>query len=269
MRRGGLFWGGVLIIIGIILLVDNLGLLDPLGVDVWNLFWPAFLILLGLYFLWGTLFGRQVQAAEDVVIPSTGTQKAKVQFNHGAGRLTITGGAASTNLIEGTFSNGVEHSSRQVGDLLTVDLKVPSNSFFFFPFSWGAGYGHDWMVRLNPDVRLAVDLHTGANDARLDLSNLQVTDLRLQTGASSTDVNLPIQAGYTRVEVESGAASVTLRVPEEVAARIKASGGLSEISVDQNRFPRTGNGYQSADYDTAANKVDILIETGVGSVKVK
>jgi hypothetical protein len=44
---------------------------------------------------------------------------------------------------------------------------------------------------------------------------------------------------------------------------------LSEISVDQNRFPRTGNGYQSADYDTAANKVDILIETGVGSVKVK
>jgi predicted membrane protein len=82
-------------------------------------------------------------------------------------------------------------------------------------------------------------------------------------------VNLPIQAGYTRVEVESGAASVTLRVPEDVAARIKASGGLSEISVDQNRFPRTGNGYQSADYDTAANKVDILIETGVGSVKVK
>ena len=235
---------------------------------MWNLLWPAFLILLGLFFLWGTLFGRRTPAGKEVLIPADGVEKAKVQFNHGAGRLTIAGGAAPSNLIEGTFSNGVDYNTRQDGGLLSIDLKIPSNSFLFFPFSWGAGYGHDWNVRLNPDVRLGVDLRTGANDARLDLSDLQVTDLRLQTGASSTEVNLPSHAGYTRVEVESGAASVSLRVPANVAARIQASGGLSEIKVNPSRFPRLGNGYQSAEYDTAANKADILIETGVGSVRI-
>jgi hypothetical protein len=125
------------------------------------------------------------------------------------------------------------------------------------------------MVRLNPGVRLAIDLRTGANEARLDLSSLLVTDLRLQTGASSTEVSLPLQSGYTRVNIESGAASVTLRVPENVAAKIIASGGLSDIKIDQSRFPRMGNEYQSAGYEMAENKADIHIETGVGSVRIR
>jgi hypothetical protein len=268
MTRGGLFWGAVLIIVGLLLLLENLGLLDAWGVSVWNLLWPAFLILLGLYFLWGTLFGRRSLSPEEVTIPAADIQKAKIQFNHGAGRLTIAGGTAPSNLVEGIFSGGVDYTSKQDGDLFAIHLKVPPNSFLFFPFSWGTGYGHDWLVRLNTDVRLAVDLRTGANDARLDLSELQVTDLRLQTGASSTEVTLPTRAGYTRVEVESGAASVTLKVPANVAARIQASGGLSEIKVDQSRFPKVGNGYQSSEYDTAMNKADIRVETGVGSVKI-
>jgi hypothetical protein len=268
MRRGGLLWGAILVIIGLVLLLENTGFLDSLGVDVWNLLWPSLLILLGLYFLWGTLIGRQGQSAEEVAIPVTGIQKARIQFNHGAGRLTITGGAGPANLVEGSFSNGVDHVSRQEGDLLSVDLKVPRDTFFFFPFSWWSTQGHDWVVRLNPEVRLAVDLHTGANEARLDLSELQVTDLRLQTGASSTDVNLPARAGFTRVNVESGAASVTMRVPETVAAKIHASGGLAEIKVDQARFPHTGSVYQSSGYDSAENKAEIFVETGVGSVRI-
>jgi hypothetical protein len=30
-----------------------------------------------------------------------------------------------------------------------------------------------------------------------------------------------------------------------------------------------GDGYQSADYETAANKADLNIETGVGSIDVR
>jgi hypothetical protein len=62
---------------------------------------------------------------------------------------------------------------------------------------------------------------------------------------------------------------VTVRVPSGVAARIRIRGGLAGIKVDQNRFPRMGDTYQSADYDTAPNKVDVDIETGVGSVEIR
>ena len=76
-------------------------------------------------------------------------------------------------------------------------------------------------------------------------------------------------AGHTRVHIGAGAASVAIRVPSGVAGRIRVKGGLAGIAVDKGRFPRMGDVYQSTDYDTAPNKVDVDIETGVGSVDVR
>ena len=42
MRRGSLFWGAILVILGILILLDNLGVLA--GVSIWNVFWPLLLI---------------------------------------------------------------------------------------------------------------------------------------------------------------------------------------------------------------------------------
>ena len=68
------------------------------------------------------------------------------------------------------------------------------------------------------------------------------------------------------VKVEAGAAR-DLR-PRRCCCRIRASAGLSSVTVDETRFPGFDNRYQSPDYETAPNKVDIDIETGVGSVSV-
>jgi predicted membrane protein len=134
---------------------------------------------------------------------------------------------------------------------------------------WGPGRTLDWSVSLNETIPLSLDLQTGANEARIDLSSLQVTDLLLQTGASSTQVTLPTNASHTKAVIRSGAASVSVRVPSGVAARIKAQGGLADIRVDRSRFPRVGSVYESENYASAENRVDIDIETGVGSVDVR
>jgi hypothetical protein len=57
-------------------------------------------------------------------------------------------------------------------------------------------------------------------------------------------------------------------VPAGVAARIRSDSGLVDFRVDQERFPRTGDYYQSPDYDEAEHKVDLHVEMGVGSVKI-
>jgi hypothetical protein len=54
-----------------------------------------------------------------------------------------------------------------------------------------------------------------------------------------------------------------------VAARIFVKSGLSGITVDQARFNRIGENYESPDYATAANKMEINVETGVGSVDIR
>jgi hypothetical protein len=122
---------------------------------------------------------------------------------------------------------------------------------------------------MNSEIPLELDVDTGASAARLDLEDLKVTDLRLETGASSTEITLPAKAGYTKVEIDAGAASLGIRIPSGVAARIKTEGALVGVNVDQSRFPREGVVYQSVDYETAENKADLDIDIGAGSISVR
>ncbi|MCP4305857.1 MAG: cell wall-active antibiotics response protein, partial [bacterium] len=123
-------------------------------------------------------------------------------------------------------------------------------------------------VDFNPGVELELDFHTGATDTTLDLSGLLVNSLDLKTGASSTIITAPEQ-GHTKASVDAGAASVEVRVPPSAAARIVAETGLAEVDIDTNRFLPSGGGYESADYSTSLNRLDLRIKGGVASFKVR
>ena len=269
MRRGTLFWGIALISVGFLLLVGAL-----FRVNAWNLIWPLFLIALGGWILWGILFGRpsmESMETAQVTIPLEGAGQARLHVRHGAGRLRIDSSASPGELVTGTFGGGLDHRVRRDGDILDVELRVPPHvlPWLTMPWMWGPHAALDWTFGLSREIPLSLYFETGAGDTRMDLTETRVTDLRLQTGASATDLTLPANAGTTQVKVRAGVASVVVRVPSGVAARIRASGGLAEIHVDRDRFPRAGGVYQSADYDTAPNRVDIDVEAGVGSVNIR
>jgi hypothetical protein len=232
-------------------------------VNIWGVIWPLVLIAFGIWTLLGSVF-RKTPQTERANVPLEGASRARVRLAHGAGRLHVGAGAQDGDLLEGDFGGGVELEQHRSGDQLDVRLAVPVQ---FIPF--GPGSALNWDVRIHPNLPLTLEIDGGANEARLDLSELQVTDLFLKSGASSSEVILPANAGNTRVQVESGAASVTVQVPQNVAARIRWSGGLSSIQVDTLRFHKMGDLYQSPDYDTAANRADISVQMGVGSVNIR
>ena len=59
-----------------------------------------------------------------------------------------------------------------------------------------------------------------------------------------------------------------MEVPPGVAARIRTRMALGSSQIDETRFPRIGDVYQSLDYGTAANHVDIDASGGVGSLRI-
>jgi hypothetical protein len=262
MRRGSIFWGLVLILIGALFFLQQLGFLS---VNIWSLIGPLFLIALGAWVLFGRFLRNQPEV-EQAVVSLGGAERARLRLGHGAGRLDIRSGAAADNLLEGAFGGGIHLSTRRSRDQVDVDLRMPSQ---FFPIFWVPGFSLDWRLRLNPAVRLALDLETGANEAQIDLTDLNLAELRFKSGASSTNVRLPANAGLTDVSVETGVASVDLLVPPGVAGRIRVRSGLSSAVKDQARFPRRGDLYQSEGYENALNKVNILVQVGVGSVTVR
>jgi hypothetical protein len=266
MKRSSLFWGAVLLLVGILLLLDNLNFLP---IRVWDLLWPALLVLVGVWILVGSLTSRRYLEDEHVVIPLDGAASANVRINHGAGRIRVGAGGNPTDLAEGDFGGGLDLRTHRQGEALEVEMSVPSRNFSMGPWGWNRE-GMNWTFVLNRDIPMRIEVKTGANEADLDLTDLLVSDLRLYTGASSTRLALPASAGQTQVHIEAGAAAVYIRVPENVSARIRSQGGLSSTSVNSARFPRRDGGiYQSADYETAQNRVDVDIQSGVGSVDIR
>ncbi len=266
MRGRTFFFGAALILVGGLLLVDNMGLL-PANFNVWGVLWPVALIAMGI--MWMVRPGRMMvnrnRQDQALTLRLDTSQRARLRLHHGAGEIHLQGGAAAGVLLDGHFAGGVESNVRQSADETLVDLRVPAPAPFFPDYSDG---GMVWQINLAQELPFSLEVETGASRNTLDLRALQVRELLLSTGASDTEIYFPQAAGHTHVVLKSGAAAITAHVPEGVAARVQAQSGMATIQVDTERFPKGMDAYQSADFATAANRVDIHIETGVGSVKI-
>lgn len=265
MRRGTIFWGVVLILLGGLMFLNSANIHLPGGVNPLQLFWPSILIILGGWAIFA-YYSRGNVDEEKLSIDMQGASQASLKLSHGAGRLVVRSGAPAGQLLSGSFAGGVRERTRRSGDRLDTHIEARPN---FFPPFFGGWRGLEWKIDLNRDVPLALRLETGASQSELDLRDLKITDLKVSTGASKTDLTLPADAGNTQVNVELGAASLDMIVPEGVAARIRSEHGAAAIEIDTARFPYSNGIYESADYSSAQNKADIKIQAGAGRVAVR
>jgi len=261
--RGSLFWGLVLIVIAALLFLKQLDIIQG---DIFGYFWPLIFILFGVWLI-ASFFNRGKTALEGSrqVIRLENARSARLKLDHGAGRLTLHSGASPENLLEGVFGNEVALSTHREGDHLEARIR---NSPHFW--MWAPGDSLDWDLVLNRDISLDIKIDSGASSATIDLSDLKVNDLKIDTGASTTDLTLPAHAGSTSVDIDTGASTLRLNIPSGVAARMRVKSAIASLNIDTSRFPRIGEDlYQSADFNTASNRVEIKIDAGVGSIAIK
>jgi hypothetical protein len=259
---GGLWaftWPVAWLVVGVILWLGATGSIGQGPTDLIAEYWPWALVVLGIWFVIGSVVPSGRSLTESLALPLAGAADAGVRIRFGAGNLA-TRPAAPGNLIDGEFVGGVIH--RLVGPG-RVELEQDTR----YGLPW-VERRSAWTVGLSAEVPLDLKVDTGAARAVLDLGDLRVRNLDLQTGASETRVLLPRAAGATMVRAQAGAASLTLEVPVGVAARIRTRMALGSTQVDQARFPASAGGYESPDYATAQNRVDIDAQGGVGSLRV-
>ena len=263
MKRNGIFWGALLILLGGLMLLNAMGVTLPGGIYPRELFWPLFLVMLGLWFVL-EVFTFKRPEDETLAVELRGVKQAEIKLNHGAGSLTIAGGADAGMLLNGSFLGGVDESIHYEGEKAEVRLRAQPRG----PIFVGQASPNDWSLRLTDAIPLELSLNTGASESTIDLSAVRVSELKLSTGASSTRLTLPA-AGQTSARISAGAASLDLTIPAGTAARLRIRSGVGSIEVDRARFPKVDGAYQSPDYESAANRVDVNISAGVGSVTVK
>jgi len=260
MRRSNIFWGIVLIMAAALLLLRNLGVIE----NFFTYFWVFALMLLGIWFIITATTRKPMRTGEKIALALEDNQSLRIKLDYGAGDLKIHAGAAPGNALDGTCAPLPVIKTNHAGAELQVNMKNLTNFW-----NWLPGDSHQWDLALARDIPIVLDIDCGASTSVLDLRDLKVTKLDLDTGASTTDITLPANAGMTRVNVDTGAATILIKIPEGVAAQIHTESGLASNHVS-SRFPKIDkNLYRSPEYDSAPNRAEIRIESGLASVDIQ
>jgi hypothetical protein len=261
MSRTALFWGIVLILLGGILGLQAAGIISG---SVWGYIWAVFLIFLGIWVISSIYYHPKFNEGHQIRVARKDAKQADISFAFGAASLIVNGGASPDMVLEGISGTTLDLSSRYFDERVAVKINAGPS---FIPFL--GPEGGSWRFRFNNEMPLKIAVESGASSVEMDLTELKVSDLQVQTGASSYKIVLPAHAGSTLVHVDGGAASFDIRIPEGVAGRIRIMQGASSLKIDEKRFPVTSAGYyQSADYDTAENHAEVTLNAGAGSFNI-
>ena len=235
---------------------------------------------------------------ENLSEPLNGVTVAKVDVNVADGNLMIDRLTHDEQLLASgrlQYLEGQDLPTRSVDtvngqSMLKLSAGLTGKPWFRFP--WAACNGAtEWQIHLNPQVRSDITARSGGGNVKLDLTNMAVTRLTAETGGGNLDVVLPEHAanlsvtartgagnvtievgngiqGSNIIEAGSGAGSVVVSIPGDIAARIHATTGWGKVLMDP-RFSQTDQDtYQSPDFDRAVDKIEITAKSGAGNVSV-
>lgn len=290
----------VLIIVGVVLLLNTLGYLSwGIWASLWR-FWPVLLILagleiivsrlrspvvyllmaavtltvilgvIGLSLVWGQMTISTATGSQIITEERAGATSAQVELSMDAGELKVTPLIGSSNLIAGRVDydpdSGEPQKSLVVsGGQAQFSLRSGRQGrLFWLP---GSRRGDIWDLQLTSEIPLALRVNTGAGTVNLDLRELQVTDLAVSVAAGTVIITFP-ERGMVQADLSGAAAEWLLRLPEGVGARIHTA-GLVNVRVDESRFVKIKDGYETINYATARSQVDIDLKAAVSSVDIR
>lgn len=292
---------------GAVLLLNNLGIVPWSIWPRLAQLWPVILILLGLELVLGrssraiailiTILVLVIVAAavvganlassvpapapasspssESVSVPLENLERAEIRVTFPVGTLNVDAlPTRDRTLLEATAATPsgarlVANASRQ-GGVTSITLAPAGDQARWWPFAGSNGsQPATWKLRLAPAVPLALQLSVGAGQTSLDLSRLLVQELTISCGAGQTTIYLPAGAGQTNADIRVGAGQVVLVIPPGVGASIHRVGALVDVQVPRDRFQEVDDGFQTADYPSAPNRVDLTLRLGIGSVDVR
>jgi len=294
-RRVSLVGPAILIGLGIVILLNNMGVLAWSVWDVIFRLWPVLLIAAGLeiilnrFSVWGSLLALvltvailagtlwlmgpdirtgQIVATEEVRQALGEASRAEVVIEPGVGSLHIEALLESANLVEGMVGAGrgqrVKRHFAVAGKTATFTLQTEGATGG--PFFW-RGDQSGWELGLAPEVPLELKVDLGAGRADIDLTGLTVDDLEVSMGIGQTIVTLP-EEGRFHAKIEGAIGETVVAIPAGMAARIRVDTGLA-VSDLPNSYQQRGDVYTSPGYASADDRVDLEVDQAIGKVTIR
>ena len=255
------FWPIILVGVGIIWLLRNLGIIPLFSLGAILQFWPLLLIVLGLDILFsrrypwiGSVVGLLAVAAV-VAYLITGPQlglatgstvktetfseplgsTATVRYMIDASSSPVNVSALDTNDKDLILAN-ITHRGTMRFDVSGSEDKIVRISEEYYNtdwFNWDFSFDRmKWDIALSPNVPTEFDLNGGSGSLDMDLRGLQLTAFAGDFGSGSSDIRLPETKESYTADIQSGSGSVTLDLPEQTSLTLTLDTGSGSTSVD-------------------------------------
>ena len=269
------FWPLLLVAAGIDLVIGGRSSLGSVRgksaarFSAFGLLWLLALLAVGAWVLGPKVAGEGSFATERIAQSADGARQAHIVIEPAVADLRIGALSASSRLVEGALSTRSDLrvvSTYAVNDGTgTFTLKTVGAAVI--PGFAGVPSHSTWELELNRDLPIALEVSLGAGSADLDLTDINVTDLRVNVGAGKATVVLPRQ-GHLVGSIRGAVGEIVIVIPKGVAARIRANAGLGSVEAPREIAAREGT-YITPGYDSAEGRVELDVTQALGSVTIR
>lgn len=306
-RSRSFFWPILLIGIGTLLLLNNLGIV---AWNTWNLiwrFWPLVLVAVGIDVLFGQRSTLGAILSAFLVLALMGVIAVAVFFADQLPMISryVEDAPWETAHVEhalGDFESAeifIDYTSLP-GSLYALDdsdylidgdlayqgelifevtqrgsrADVTLDSRFTGTWSGFQTSPHaEWEIGLSPEIPLDLSLDSGSGSCLFDLSNLIVEDFFLDSGSGSIQLILPENQSFD-FRLDSGSGSLRIDIPADTGVRVVLESGSGSFNpgsdFDLISGERRDDGvWESENYDDAEYIIEMTIDQGSGSITFK
>jgi len=305
MKFRNVFWGVILIVVGVLFILQNLHVVDFEWVRLWRL-WPVLLVLWGISILpannWiksgllvvvlgGSLYFMLDQTI-DWRADRNYTRDYNYDYEYDDNNTIINQdfeipyedtislayldfeAAAGSFYLSDTTSQLLSFTKKGKGGKFTYAVKRSEEKASIYIER------EDGDLRFNDDnksakIKLAlntepiwdVDLDVGAAKLDFDLSKFKVKKLDLDGGATSCEIKLGDKYEKTYVNIDAGASEIIIKVPSTSGCDLNLSTVLSGRTI--SGFEKVDHGhYRTDNFDSAQNKIFITVDAAVSSYTI-
>ena len=292
-HRGSLIGPVILIGLGVIFLLNNLGILNWSVWDVVFRLWPVLIVAAGLDILIGRrstlgallslvltcaliagalwLYGSGIAgrtATTEISQSLDEATEAEILIAPAVGSVHVEALAESNQLVSGVvhpIRGERVHQDFEVRDGVAT-FRLQSEGTFVTP-AFGPSSGQDWDLGVSSDVPLDMEINLSVGELDVDLTDLTLDNLDVSMGVGQTRIVLPDEGNF-RVHVDGAIGNTVIIVPAEMELRIHADTAISARQMPRN-YQRNGDVYESPGYDDAENRIELYVSQAIGNVTVR
>lgn len=202
----------------------------------------------------------------DVFIENDEAKQLEIDLTIDYGQVNISAG--SNHWVEGDITYNMNELEPKVTYKLKRDkgkIKIDQPKKTKVNIKKGS-LKNEWDLELTNDIPVDLKVNTGASNTSMNLKGMQLESLNIETGVGKSTLNLSGDWKESfNVNIEMGVGESTIILPKDVGVEIKSSKGIGSASF--NGFTSNGNDvYVNDAFEHADVIISVQTELGIGSV---